>query len=538
MGERTSRVAFILLMTAGWLGAHRFYLFRFATGAAQLALSLLCALLWIFGGNWSHYAPYLLGPILFWIVHDAFWLSDYFRVEEEMDTSLQAFHDSDPAPEPKADARKSADKSSTPRASRLQSLVGKASALDDADEQKKARAVKLAKRQIAESLKENHPKAAITAAERLVKYLQQRSRRPQSDPHLAEAYLLQGMVLYHTQYTDAASKKLQMGVHLGSAFAHLSVQVQQAQGWIDNLRNPQAAVEHGSGAVVVQPGQYELLMKTGDWNKAAQLCAQTIALRQSAKSLDVADLALHHLNALDIALKLGQRDDALHHGEAVLNLVQQHPSSSQNAVPARTHIVSLERLGDMAFADSNHDKADQYYRDALALAQAPIAQGANSANGRACSDAQICGLLQRQAINFERAGDFDNALASWRSAAAYIARLGDTPDDSEAVSDVLTRYAAFSVRHQPQQVKPLIEQSLRLQMRSYRGYSSAAARAYEVFAQFMQQIQQPAAHVQYLRQALLVYQVCEPDNLQHLQTLKTAIAQAEAALPGPAKDLQ
>ena len=103
-------------------------------------------------------------------------------------------------------------------------------------------------------------------------------------------------------------------------------------------------------------------------------------------------------------------------------------------------------------------------------------------------------------------------------------------DDSEAVSDVLTRYAAFSIRHQPAQVKPLIEQSLRLQHRTYRGYSLAAARAYEVFASFMADIGQPQARIDHLKQALLLYDICDPDNTAHMHMLKTAINTAQAAL--------
>ena len=84
------------------------------------------------------------------------------------------------------------------------------------------------------------------------------------------------------------------------------------------------------------------------------------------------------------------------------------------------------------------------------------------------------------------------------------------------------------MRHQPTQVKPLIEQSLRIQQRAYRGYSLAAARAYEVFAGFMVDVNQPVARVAHLQKALMLYQVCEPDNLSHIAELKQSITVAQA----------
>ncbi|MFG5776057.1 NINE protein [Comamonas sp. J-3] len=511
MGEKNPRLAYRLLIAAGWLGAHRFYLHRYASAVAQLLLTALMVALWIWGGPFARWAPYLIGPILLWLIRDGFWLFDYFRVEEEMDTSLAAFVDSD-SPAPKS-AGTAASKAADAQA---RSLVEEAASADDAEARKKTRAIKLAKQQIALGLQENHPQAALTAIERLVKYLQQRSRRPQHDAHLAEAYLLHGMVLYQTQYLDAARKKLQMGVHLASSFAHLSVQTEQAKNWLEKLRNPQLKAAPGSPAPQVQPAQYEALMKAGEWAQASTLCAQTIALRQSAKTVDVPDLAAHLLNAMEIAQRLGQPEQVHTHGMQLLQLAQQG-APGQNAVPGPVQRQALERLGDWAYSAGDHRQANQYYRQALALAAAQQA-----------SAAQLCGLLQRLALNYERAGDIPQALECWNSAAAHIAKLGEVVEDSEAVSDVLTRYASFSVRHQPAQVKPLIEQSLRIQQRAYRGYSLAAARAYEVFAGFMVDVNQPAARVAHLQKALMLYQVCDPDNLAHIAELKKSIAVAQA----------
>lgn len=514
MGEKNPRLAYRLLLAAGWLGAHRFYLHRYASAVAQVLLTAAMVALWIWGGPWARWAPYLLGPILLWLIHDGFWLFDYFRVEEEMDTSLAAFVDSD-SPAPKAAGSATAKTGDA----QARSLVEEAASADDAEARKKTRAIKLAKQQIALGLQDNHPQAALTAVERLVKYLQQRSRRPQHDAHLAEAYLLHGMVLYQTQYLDAARKKLQMGVHLASSFAHLSVQTEQAKGWLEKLRNPQLKAAPGSPAPQVQPAQYEALMQAGDWAQASTLCAQTIALRQSAKTVDVPDLATHLLNAMEIAQRLGQPEQVHAQGLQLLQLAQQGTpgAAGHGAVPGPVQRQALERLGDWAYSGGDYRQANQYYRQALALAAAQQA-----------SAAQLCGLLQRLALNYERAGDIPQALECWNSAAAHIAKLGEVVEDSEAVSDVLTRYAAFSVRHQPAQVKPLIEQSLRIQQRAYRGYSLAAARAYEVFAGFMVDVNQPAARVAHLQKALMLYQVCEPDNLSHIAELKQSITVAQA----------
>ena len=517
MGEKQARMAFRLLYGAGWAGAHRFYLQRYGSAAAQLLLTVLMVALWIWGGSWARVAPYLLGPIVLWLIHDGFWLHDYFQVEEEMDTLFGAYEDSEP--------RALSPHRQRPAAPQPVVAANEAVAsADDALEAKKSQAIKLAKKQIAFSLQDNNPKAALGAAELLVKYLQQRSRRPQQDPHLAEAYLLQGLVLYQTQYSDAARKKLQMGVHLAAPFAHLSAQVEQAQGWLQKLRHPQTVVPPGAAAPQVQPGQYEALMQAGEWQHAQTLCDQTIALRQSAKTIDVPDLAQHHVHAMEIAQHLGQPQHVRGHGMAVLQLAQKTRNNdpSHSLVAAHVQQQALERLGDLAYVEKDHPTAHRYYRDALGMAQTSAAGAAT-----------ICGLLQRLALNLERAGDVAKAQECWERAVAHIHQLGDVTEDSEAVSDVLTRYAAFSARHQPAQVKPLVEHALRIQQKAYRGYSMAAARAYEVFAGFMADMQQPAAQEQHLRQALLLVQVCDPDNAKHIAQLKSAIAAAHrAAAPG------
>ncbi|MDR0261386.1 MAG: hypothetical protein LBI76_16425, partial [Comamonas sp.] len=103
---------------------------------------------------------------------------------------------------------------------------------------------------------------------------------------------------------------------------------------------------------------------------------------------------------------------------------------------------------------------------------------------------------------------------------------GQRMPDPEAVSSMLTDYAAFAIRHQPARVKPLVQQALRIQQRSCRGYSLAAARAYEVFADFSAAHGQTDARRSYLKKALLLVQICDPDNSAHLQKLKTVIREA------------
>ena len=127
MGEKNPRLAYRLLLAAGWLGAHRFYLHRYASAVAQVLLTAAMVALWIWGGPWARWAPYLLGPILLWLIHDGFWLFDYFRVEEEMDTSLAAFVDSD-SPAPKAAGSATA-KTGDAQARSLVAKAGKSIAL-------------------------------------------------------------------------------------------------------------------------------------------------------------------------------------------------------------------------------------------------------------------------------------------------------------------------------------------------------------------------------------------------------------------------
>ena len=55
MGEKQVRLAYGLLIGAGWAGAHRFYLQRYASATGQLLLTVLMVVLWIVYGSFSSF---------------------------------------------------------------------------------------------------------------------------------------------------------------------------------------------------------------------------------------------------------------------------------------------------------------------------------------------------------------------------------------------------------------------------------------------------------------------------------------------------
>ncbi|TDS78098.1 TM2 domain-containing protein [Comamonas sp. JUb58] len=529
MGEKNPRWALGLLLAVGWLGAHRFYLGRYASAVAQLALALLCAALWLWGGRAAAYAPYLLGPMVFWLIRDGFWLFDYFRVEEDMDSRLSAFAQSQLDEQASLPAAKAEVAAAPVPASVAQPAIAAALPADplpkpatDPQTDKKSLAIQMAQKHIGDALARRDVQTAHAEAETLIKYLVQRSRKPQSDPHLAMAYLLQGMTFYQTGQLDAARKKLQMGVHLGAAFAELAQPVRQAQLFLQRLRSPQMA-SAAAATPVLQPGQYPLLMQSQDWARALALCEQTIALRQSGHEADVPDLAQHHLHAMEIAQHLGDKDRQRVHGQALVALAA--PVGA--AVPVAMRRQALERLGDLCQADEDHQAATAHYAQALELVNV------RSSGGNAAAQAMaLCALLQRMASSHAALGETAQALQCWQRLALYLDSFdrldqqGQRMPDPEAVSVMLADYAAFAIRHQPTRVKPLVQQALRIQQRSCRGYSLAAARAYEVFAAFLEAHGHADARRSYLKKALLLVQICDPDNSVHLQQLKTAIREA------------
>ncbi|WP_423933005.1 NINE protein [Comamonas sp. 23] len=527
MGEKNPRWALGLLLAVGWLGAHRFYLGRYASAVAQLGISVLCAALWLWGGPLARYAPYLLGPVVFWLLRDGFWLFDYFRVEEDMDSRLSAFAQSQldaQASQPAASVQAAA---APALASVAQSLVAaaplphpKSDPAADLQADKKSLAIQMAQKHISDALAHRDIQTAHAEADTLVRYLAQRSRKPQNDPHLAMAYLLQGMTFYQTEHLDAARKKLQMGVHLGAAFAELAQPVQQAQSCLQRLRAPKMAP--GTTATpALQPGQYPLLMQAQDWAQALALCEQTIGL-QTAQNGDLPDLAQHHLHAMELAQHLGDTARQRGHGQALLALAVREGA----AVPATLRRQALERLGDGYQAEGEHQRATQHYAQALALVD--VRSGVNPA----AQALALCALLQRMAASHAALGETAQALQCWQRLALYVDSFdrldqqGQRMPDPEAVSVMLAGYAAFASRLQPARVKPLVQQALRIQQRSCRGYSLAAARAYEVFADFLAAHGQTDARRSYLKKALLLVQICDPDNSAHLQQLKTAIREA------------
>ncbi|GAB2819182.1 hypothetical protein GCM10027276_21000 [Comamonas piscis] len=529
MGEKNPRWALGLLVALGWLGAHRFYLGRYASAVAQLALTALCAAVWIWGVSTARFAPYLLGPILFWLVRDGFWLFDYFREEESMDSRLSAFAQSQWDEQASVAAPKAQVAAAPIPAPLVQPAVAAALPADppskpatDSQTDKKALAIQMAQKHIGDALARRDVQTAHAEADTLIKYLVQRSRKPQSDPHLAMAYLLQGMTFYQTGQLDAARKKLQMGVHLGAAFAELAQPVQQAQLFLQRLRSPQMA-SAAAATPMLQPGQYPLLMPSQDWAQALALCEQTIALRQAGKDGDVPDLAQHHLHAMEIAQHLGDKNRQRVHGQALLALAA--PEGA--AVPEPMRRQALERLGDLCQSDEDHQAATAHYAQALALVNV------RSSGGNAAAEAlALCELLQRMASSHAALGETALALQCWQRMALYLDSFdrldqqGQPMSDPEAVSGMLADYAAFAIRHQPTRVKPLVQQALRIQQRSCRGYSLAAARAYEVFADFLAAHGQTDARRSYLKKALLLVQICDPDNSAHLQQLKTVIREA------------
>jgi TM2 domain-containing membrane protein YozV len=529
MGEKNPRWALGLLLAVGWLGAHRFYLGRHASAVAQLALALLCAALWLWGGPVARYAPYLLGPIVFWLLRDGFWLFDYFRVEEDMDSRLSAFAQSQLDEQASLPAAKAPLAAAPIPASVAQPAVAAALPADspprpatDPQTNKKALAIQMAQKHIGDALARRDMHTAHAEADTLVRYLAQRSRKPQSDPHLAMAYLLQGMTFYQTGDLDVARKKLQMGVHLGAAFAELAQPVQQAQLFLQRLRSPTMA-PGAAAAPALELGQYPLLMQSRDWAQALALCEQTIALRQAGHDADAPDLAQHYLHAMEIAQHLGDRDRQRVHGQALLALAAHEGA----AVPVAMRRQALERLGDLCQSDEDHRAATAHYAQALALVN--VRSGGGNAAAQALA---LCALLQRMASSHTALGETAQALQCWQRLVLYVdsfERLdqqGQRMPDPEAVSSMLADYAAFAIRHQPARVKPLVQQALRIQQRSCRGYSLAAARAYEVFAAFLEAHGQADARRSYLRKALLLVQICDPDNSAHLQQLKTAIREA------------
>jgi tetratricopeptide (TPR) repeat protein/TM2 domain-containing membrane protein YozV len=536
MGEKNQRWALGLLVAVGWLGAHRFYLGRYATALVQLALTALCAAVWIWGGSTAGFAPYLLGPILFWLVRDGFWLFDYFREEEDMDSRLSAFAQSQweaqAGPQPVASAATTTHpesvaaptRTTTPAfvaAEQQPTVVATPGADGTPQPDKKSLVIQMAQQLIANALAQKDALAANAEAERLVKYLQQRSSQPQNDPHLALGYLLQGMAFYQTQYLDAARKKLQMGIHLGAGFTQLAEPVQQAQTCLQRLRLPPVPV--GAQAMpVLQPAQYPLLMQSGDWAQALPLCEQTIALRQAAKVWDVPDIAQHRLHAMEIAQHLGDGTRQRVHGQALLALAEREGA----AVPTALQRQALERLGDLYQSQADHHRASQHYEQALALTDA------RSGGPAAAQLMARCSLLQRMATNYAAVGETAQALQCWQRLALYADSLerldqqGQRMPEPEALSHMLAAYAAFAIAQQPTRVKLLVQQALRIQQRSCRGYSLAAAQAYEVFADFLAAHGQTEARRSYLKKALLLVQICNPDNTAHLQKLKNAIKEA------------
>ncbi|MEF9965952.1 MAG: NINE protein [Comamonas sp.] len=528
MGEKNPRWALGLLLALGWLGAHRFYLGRYASAVGQLALTVLCAALWLWGGAAAAYAPYLLGPVVFWLLRDGFWLFDYFRVEEDMDSRLSAFSQSQLDEQASQPAVKAPTPAVLALAPLTQALVAAPAVPEptsqpaaDLQTDKKSLAIQMAQKHIGDALARQDVQTAHAEADTLVRYLAQRSRKPQSDPHLAMAYLLQGMTFYQTEHLDAARKKLQMGVHLGAAFAELAQPVQQAQSCLQRLRSPKMA-PGAAAAPALQPGQYPLLMQSQDWSQALALCEQTIALRQAAQDGDVPDLAQHRLHAMEIAQHLGDAERQRVHGQALLVLAECEGA----AVPAALQRQALERLGNLYQSQADHQRAGQHYARALALVD--LRSGGNAA----AQALALCALLQRMASSHAALGETAQALQCWQRLALYVDSFdrldqkGQRMPDPEAVSGMLADYAAFAIHHQPTRVKPLVQQALRIQQRSCRGYSLAAARAYAVFADFLAAHGQTDARRSYLKKALLLVQICDPDNVQHLQQLKTAIREA------------
>ncbi|WP_312462859.1 TM2 domain-containing protein [Comamonas sp.] len=528
MGEKNPRWALGLLLAVGWLGAHRFYLGRHASAVAQLALSLLCAALWLWGGPAARYAPYLLGPIVFWLLRDGFWLFDYFRIEEDMDSRLSAFAQSQLDEQASMPAVKAQVAAAPIPVSVAQPSIAAALPADpppkpatDPQIDKKSLAIQMAQKHIGDALASQDVQTAHAEADTLVRYLAQRSRKPQTDPHLAMAYLLQGMTFYQTGQLDAARKKLQMGVHLGAAFAELAQPVQQAQVLLQRLRSPQMA-PGGAALPALQPGQYPLLMQSQDWAQALTWCEQTIAMRQAGQDGDVHDLAQHHLHAMEIAQHLGDAERQRVHGQAVLALSLR----DGGGVPAPMQRSALQQLGDLYQAQGEHRRANEYYAQALALVDL------RSSGNAAAQALGLCMLLQRLASTHAALGETAQALQCWQRLALYLDSLdrldqqGQHMPDPEAVSSMLADYAAFAIRHQPTRVKALVQQALRIQQRSCRGYSLAAARAYEVFADFLAAHGQTDARRSALKKALLLVQICDPDNNAHLLQLKTSIREA------------
>ncbi|MFC3216617.1 hypothetical protein [Comamonas sp. JC664] len=243
---------------------------------------------------------------------------------------------------------------------------------------------------------------------------------------------------------------------------------------------------------------------------------------QTAQNGDLPDLAQHHLHAMEIAQHLGDTARQRGHGQALLALAVREGA----AVPATLRRQALERLGNGYQAEGKHRHATQHYAQALALVD--VRSGGNAA----AQALALCALLQRMAASHAALGETAQALQCWQRLALYVDSFDGWTSKASACPIRRPSLACWRTT----QLSPPITNRHRSSPWCSRpcAYSSAVAGVtrwqqrvpMRCLRIFLAAHGQTDARRSYLKKALLLVQICDPDNSAHLQQLKTAIREA------------
>jgi len=474
---RRKSVAYLLLLVGGFLGAHRFYLGHFLSGATQLLLLLA-------GASPLPGARVCLGLLLLWMLADIYWI--HVRMKRQ---------DGPPRKAARPAMTKDYDLAALDEAGKLRERFEAA-----ADAGEWAKAVALG--------------AQIVAS----------ARRVFKGPHenLAMSLCLYGQACYRLKAFDKAKASLEESLAIARQISLPAEDLQiirealaMVHAETDEYRAARA-IQDTLPAGTVRPeddpelqallerqaAQYMEAFEQGDLERAEPLCAEAVETGRRLFGGPAQAVVSHLVNLAEIRRQLKWHDKAIATLNECLAMIEVLDLDDEwRRGPTNT-------LALVHAATGRHGEAEALYKQTIAMAIAASKGASTNAVVRA---------FNNLAFLYADTGQAQKAELCYARAVIHLDKLEAEGADADLHANMLNNYAdLFMARRDFARAKPLYERSLAIQERSCRGISSIAANAHNdlgLIAQEEGDLHQALVH---FKRTLLLNQICAPDHLGNI----------------------
>ncbi len=474
---RRQSFAYLLLLVGGFLGAHRFYLRHYLSGAAQLLLLLV-------GTSGLPPARFCLGLLGLWLLVDIYWIHVRMKSEDGV------------------------------RRRGARSPMAKDYDLAALDE-----AGKLRERFVAAAKAEEWEKA-VALGEQIVA----RARRIFKGPHenLAMSLCMYGQACYRFKAFDKAKASLEESLAIARQIDLPADDLQTIRkalsmvyaetGEYRAAQATQAALPGGSARpeddpelqalLQAQEKRYMEAFEQGDLERAEPLCAEAVETSRRLFAGPGQAVVFHLVNLAEIRRQMKSHDKAIATLNECLAMI------GELGLEDDWRLGPTNTLALVHAATGRHGEAEALYTQTIAMAIAASKGASTNAVVRA---------FNNLAFLYADTGQAQKAELCYARAVVHLDKLAAEGADADLHASMLNNYGdLFMARRNFARAKPLYERSLAIQERSCRGISSIAANAHNELGMIAQELGDLRQALVHFKRTLLLNQICAPDHLGNI----------------------